>query len=61
MNLDIAYLVEIWFTGSTVFMLFIFLCQPQKLSVNVCFMKILKSTDTNKVILFFYNLDDENF
>ena len=61
MNLDIAYLVEIWFTGSTVFMLFIFLCQPQKLSVNVCFMKILKSTDTKKVILFFYNLDDENF
>ena len=61
MNLDIAYLVEIWFTGSTLFMLFIFLCQPQKLSVNVCFMKILKSTDTNKVILFFYNLDDENF
>ena len=61
MNLDIAYLVEIWFTGSTFFMLFIFLCQPQKLSVNVCFMKILKSTDTNKVILFFYNLDDENF
>ena len=53
MNLDIAYLVEIWFTGSTFFMLFIFLCQPQKLSVNVCFMKILKSTDTKKVILFF--------
>ena len=53
MNLDIAYLVDIWFTGSTLFILFIFLCQPKKLSVNVCFMKIIKSTDTKKVILFF--------
>ena len=31
---------------------FIFLCNPQKSSVNVCLMKILKSTVTKKVIVF---------
>ena len=30
---------------------FIFLCNPQKSSVNVCLMKILKSTVVKKVIL----------
>ena len=33
---------------------FIFLCNPQKLSVNVCLMKILKSTATKKVTVCFY-------
>ena len=40
---------------------FIFLCNPQKLLVNVCLMKILKSTVTKKVIECFYNLGEENF
>ena len=35
---------------------FIFLCNPQKSSVNACFMKILKSTVTKKVIVCFYKL-----
>ena len=34
-------------------MQFIFLCSPQKSSVNVCLMKMLKSTVMNKVIVFF--------
>ena len=38
---------------------FIFLCSPQKSSVNVCIMKILKSTVTKKVIVCFYNLGEE--
>ena len=40
---------------------FIFLCNPQKSSVNVCLMKILKSTVTKKVIVCFYDLGEENF
>ena len=39
----------------------IFLCNPQKSSVNVCLMKILKSTVTKKVIVCFYDLGEENF
>ena len=39
---------------------FIFLCNPTKYSVNVCLMKILKSTVTKKVILCFNNLGEEN-
>ena len=39
---------------------FIFLCNPQKSSVNICLMKILKSTFTKKVIVCFYNLGEEN-
>ena len=40
---------------------FIFLCNPQKSLVNISFMKILKSTVTEKVIVCFYNLGEENF
>ena len=40
---------------------FIFLCDPQKLSVKVCLMKIIKSTFTKKVIVCFNNLGEENF
>ena len=40
---------------------FIFLCNPQKASVNVCFMKILKSTVIKKVIVCCNNLSEENF
>ena len=40
---------------------FMFLCNPQKSLVNVCLMKILKSTVTKKVIVCFYNLGEENF
>ena len=40
---------------------FIFLCNPQKSSVNVCLMKILKRTVTKKVIVCFYNFGEENF
>ena len=39
---------------------FIFLCNPQKSSVNICFKKILKSTANKKVIVYFYNLFEEN-
>ena len=38
-----------------------FLCNLQKSSVNVCLMKILKSPVTKKVIMYFYNLGEENF
>ena len=38
---------------------FLFLCNPQKSSVNVCPMKILKSTITKKVIVCFYNLGEK--
>ena len=38
-----------------------FLCNSQKASVNVCFMKILKNTVTEKVIACFYNLGEESF
>ena len=40
---------------------FIYLCNPQKTSVNVCLMKILKSTGTKKLIVCFNNLGEENF
>ena len=40
---------------------FIFLCKPQKSSVNVCLMKMLKSTVTKKVIACFYNLGEGKF
>ena len=40
---------------------FIFLYNPQKSLVNVCLMKILKSTVTKKVIVCFYDLGEENF
>ena len=40
---------------------FIFLCNPQKSPVNVCLMKVLKSTVTEKVIICFYKLGEENF
>ena len=40
---------------------FIFLCNPQKSSVNVFLMKILKSTVTIKVIVCLNNLGEENF
>ena len=39
---------------------FMFLCDPQKSSVNVCLIKILKGTVTKKVIVCFYNLSEEN-
>ena len=35
--------------------------QNQKSLVNVCLMKIVKSTVTKKVILHFNNLGEENF
>ena len=41
-------------------MQFIFLCNPQKSSVNVYLMTILKSTVTEKVIACFNNLGEEN-
>ena len=37
---------------------FMFLCNPQKSSVNVCFMKILKSTVTKSNCVF-YSLGEE--
>ena len=37
---------------------FIFFCNPQKSSVNVCIMEILKSTVTKKVIVCFNNLGE---
>ena len=40
---------------------FIFPCNPQKSSVNVRLMKILKNTVTKKVIVCFYNLGEEIF
>ena len=40
---------------------FIFLCNSQKLSVNVCPMKKLKSTLIEKVIVCLYNLGEKNF
>ena len=40
---------------------FIFLCNPQKSSVNACLMKILESTVTKKVVVCFYNLGEENY
>ena len=40
---------------------FIFLCKPQKPLVNVCLMKILKSTVTKKVIVCLNNLGEEKF
>ena len=40
---------------------FIVLCNPQKSSVNVCLMNILKSTVTKNVIVCFNNLGEENF
>ena len=39
---------------------FIFLRNPQKSSVKVCLMKILKSTVTKKITVYFYNLSEEN-
>ena len=39
----------------------IFLCNPSKLSGNVCLIKKLKSTVTKKVFVCFYNLGEENF
>ena len=39
---------------------FIFLCDPQKSSINVSLMKILKSTITKKVTACFYKLSEEN-
>ena len=50
--------IEIEFKGNAQL---IFLCNSQKSSVNVCFIKILKSTVTKKVIVCFYNLGEENF
>ena len=41
-------------------MQFLLLCNPQKSLVNVCFMKILKSTVTKKVIACFYSLGEES-
>ena len=38
-----------------------FFCNPQKSSVTVCLMKILKSTIPKKVIVCFYDLGEENF
>ena len=46
------------FKGNTQF---IVLCNPQKSSVNVCLMNILKSTVTKNVIVCFNNLGEENF
>ena len=40
---------------------FIFLCNSQNPSVNVCLMKILKSTVPKKVIVCFYNSGEEKF
>ena len=40
---------------------FLFLCNPQKSSVNVCLMTIIKNTVTNKVIVSIYNLAEKNF
>ena len=41
---------------------FIFLCKPQKSSVKVCLLKILKQHCHKKSIcVFFYNLGEENF
>ena len=40
---------------------FIFLYNPQKSLVNVCVMKILKSTVTKKVNVCFHSLGEENF
>ena len=40
---------------------FIFLCNLQKSSVNVCHMKKSKSTVTKKVTVCFYNICEENF
>ena len=37
---------------------FIFLCNPKKLSVNICLVKILKITVTKKVIVRFNNLSE---
>ena len=42
-------------------MLFLILCNPKKSLVNVCLMKILKSTVTKKVIACFYSLGEESF
>ena len=36
-----------------------YFCVPQKSSVNVCLMKILKSTATKKVTVCFYSLGEE--
>ena len=39
-----------------------FLCNPQKSSVNVCFMKTLKSiVYKKKAIVCYYKLGEENF
>ena len=46
------YLALIVFKGNSQF---IYLCNPQKLILNVWLMKILKSTVTKKVIVCFYN------
>ena len=40
---------------------FIFLCNPQKASVNVSLKKILKNAVHKKVIAYFYTLGEENF
>ena len=40
---------------------FILLCNSQKSLLNVCLMKVLKSTVTKKVILCFDNLDEKSF
>ena len=40
---------------------FIFLCNPQKASVNVCLKKILKNNALKIVIAYFYTLGEENF
>ena len=40
---------------------FIVLHNPPKSLINVCLMKILKSTVTKKVVVCFYNLGEENF
>ena len=40
---------------------FVILCNPQKSLVNVCLMKLLKSTVTKQVIMCFYNLGEKNF
>ena len=48
---------QTYFKGNTQF---IFLCNSPKSSVNVCLMEILKSTVTKKVIVWFYNLGEEN-
>ena len=53
----IALFTEVRFKGNVQS---IFLCNPKKLSVNIC-MKMLKSTVTKKVSVCFYNLGEENF